>query len=502
MKKAAFIGIVLLTGFSAGAYEVIYSNNFSGVNGSGKTNPDRAADIAASAESGSNLLHSTAGVFMDGAGGLTSAGAANGLFVQLSDSPLTGTEVTVNWTIKAPGAGGWIGAGFSESADRLNAGESTGPWVRTTPTATFFYGGTKLGFEATFTNRHSAGDILNYSMTYYFADQTIDLLLNGEKLIDNVPFIHEDSVGMQSIPVVQYLSITFHTVSNSWMDSISVSGILEPPPRSGFLFEILAEPITVLNPPKWITAYEWTNLTYKTVNQQKLDLILLYPSVKKYTNAPVVMYIHGGSWKSGDRFGIGLFRTPAEHLLAEGIAVASIDYRLLGAGAGSVEDCVIDSKDAARFLMKNAAALGLDTNNFGISGHSAGAHLSMMVTLAPNNLFPGDAALLSTDPEYKCGVASAPVTSRPDEKISPVKYITSNSPPMLLVHGIQDPTVPVASTTYAIEVAEQCGAPLEKLLIDNADHMFNAVNSSQPQTPPIAEVYRSIADYFIEKFSE
>ena len=97
---------------------------------------------------------------------------------------------------------------------------------------------------------------------------------------------------------------------------------------------------------------------------------------------PVIVFVHGGGWKRGDKDN-ATGAAKVQHLVAEGFAVASIDYRLVP--AATVEQQAADVASALRWLRTNAGKLGLDPGRMILMGHSAGAHL---------------VALVGTDPRY------------------------------------------------------------------------------------------------------
>lgn len=99
-------------------------------------------------------------------------------------------------------------------------------------------------------------------------------------------------------------------------------------------------------------------------------------------NAPLVIFVHGGGWKRGDK-GNATGQYKAPHYLAKGYAFASINYRLVP--DASVEQQAADVANAVAYLHSNAAMLGIDPTRIVLMGHSAGAHLS---------------ALVGTDPQY------------------------------------------------------------------------------------------------------
>jgi hypothetical protein len=106
------------------------------------------------------------------------------------------------------------------------------------------------------------------------------------------------------------------------------------------------------------------DVIYKTTEQGPLKLDLHYPAAPKAgTKYPLVLFTHGGGWAAGNKtIGDRGVRFPGVSALnAQGFCVASVDYRLCTKdGKITMRDCVIDSKDALRFLAKNAAQYTVD----------------------------------------------------------------------------------------------------------------------------------------------
>jgi len=106
------------------------------------------------------------------------------------------------------------------------------------------------------------------------------------------------------------------------------------------------------------------------------------PAVRETQGAPLVVYVHGGGWKRGDKRMMS-GSAKLEHWQAQGYAVASVNYRL-GPGA-TVEQQAADVSAALAYLRRHARKLGVDPQRIALVGHSAGAHL---------------VALVGTDPAY------------------------------------------------------------------------------------------------------
>src|SRR6185295_9736276 len=111
--------------------------------------------------------------------------------------------------------------------------------------------------------------------------------------------------------------------------------------------------------------------------KQKLDLYLP-PDAK---NAPIVMWIHGGGWKWGDR---AQYRELGRRFAEAGIGFAAISYRLSPKvkHPAHIEDCA----RAFAWLRAHAAEYGGDPDRLFVSGQSAGGHLSALLALDPSYL--------------------------------------------------------------------------------------------------------------------
>lgn len=111
-------------------------------------------------------------------------------------------------------------------------------------------------------------------------------------------------------------------------------------------------------------------MSYGTDPLQKLDY--WKPTT---TGSPLVIYVHGGGWKRGNKeLSVG---EKATHYVQQGYAFASLGYRLVP--NCKVEDQAQDVANAIAYLIKNAEKLGFDGKRVALMGHSAGAHLVALV---------------------------------------------------------------------------------------------------------------------------
>jgi len=91
------------------------------------------------------------------------------------------------------------------------------------------------------------------------------------------------------------------------------------------------------------------------------------------TGAPVIVFVHGGGWRRGDKAMLQMVGNKVPHWLGRGHVVISTNYRMLPAA-----DPVQQAEDVARalaFVQRDAAHWGGDAARVVLVGHSAGAHL-------------------------------------------------------------------------------------------------------------------------------
>lgn len=203
---------------------------------------------------------------------------------------------------------------------------------------------------------------------------------------------------------------------------------------------------------------------------QKLDLYI--PAAPSKSSWPLVVWIHGGGWKGGDKKG-----GPFYPLLENGFAVASLNYRLSDESKwpAPFDDC----QSALAFLRKHAAEYNIDTRRMGLWGGSAGGHLVLMLALRDKN--PSDKLLAVCDwfgpTDLTRFLLKGETTKMGEDLIrdlfglqgealiaacpsaSPVTYISAakNVPPILIMHGRSDKLVSIRQSQYFVEKMKEAG---------------------------------------------
>nr|WP_315860606.1 alpha/beta hydrolase [Rhodopirellula sp. SM50] len=279
------------------------------------------------------------------------------------------------------------------------------------------------------------------------------------------------------------------------------------------------------------------DVVYKQVDGKKLSLDLYYPAGNRDGRCPLILYTHGGGWAAGSRHGVtkGLFRSLFEKLIEKGFCVASVDYRLVKKGSGVLmRDCVIDCKDAARYLASNGDSLGLDPTRFFVMGDSAGGQIAQMLLLSAPDSLPGDPSLAGANYNIVAGVSwygpcdfekvdlfetsdsskkadrfgGRILESDADPKIklaryremSPINYLSEDSPPLLMIQGDKDTTIPVKHAWYMKEKAEELNAPVEVMIIRNSGHNWRKVGAEID--PPFNAIVDRSVRFIVEQLSK
>jgi acetyl esterase/lipase len=119
------------------------------------------------------------------------------------------------------------------------------------------------------------------------------------------------------------------------------------------------------------------DVAYGSDAKQKLDV---YRSDRPLERAPIVLMVHGGAWRMGDKAASPVVENKVSRWAPRGIVLVSIDYRLLPT---PVEDQLADVLQALVFVQRHAAEWGGDAGKIVLMGHSAGAHLIDLLDASP-----------------------------------------------------------------------------------------------------------------------
>ncbi len=125
------------------------------------------------------------------------------------------------------------------------------------------------------------------------------------------------------------------------------------------------------------------DIAYGTGDRQRLDLYL----PKNAKNAPIVVFMYGGSWQRGDK---GTYLFAAAALARRGMVVVVPDYTLYPEAGFPrfLEDAAAATAWTAGWARRSASSLGSSGGRLVLMGHSAGAHIAAMLAYDERWLAP------------------------------------------------------------------------------------------------------------------
>lgn len=186
---------------------------------------------------------------------------------------------------------------------------------------------------------------------------------------------------------------------------------------------------------------------------------------------PAIVIIHGGGWSAGTKSDI-VYRNLLIDYALQGYVTLSVEYRLNQ--EMPFPACISDVKCAVRWLKAHAKELNVDPERIGVYGHSAGAHLAMMIACSSDNKeFESDGPYLEYSSRVNCVAAGSPPTEIGNPNIPwskhpewwPVGYFSDKASPMLLLQGYEDPVVKVDLTDDYVEKMQKAGGNVQYIKV-------------------------------------
>ncbi|BCU77834.1 alpha/beta hydrolase [Luteolibacter sp. LG18] len=235
-------------------------------------------------------------------------------------------------------------------------------------------------------------------------------------------------------------------------------------------------------PPGTITHLR--DIDYAGNGQPSQTLDLLIPPPRDGGPRPVVVFIHGGSWDSGEKEdGLG----PLGLLATGEFVLATLNYRLVGEACWPAQ--LDDTRAALAYLRTHAATYGIDPERIAVIGVSAGGHLAgMLGTEVPQGLRgvislygPTNFLTLVGNPEslepQEAEAAArifGPVADLLEtaREASPVHRITANTTPFLFIHGTLDDVVPLSQSEEMHAALVRAGVESTLVPVAGAGHGF------------------------------
>jgi acetyl esterase/lipase len=236
------------------------------------------------------------------------------------------------------------------------------------------------------------------------------------------------------------------------------------------------EKLVGLHPPVPVGIEEIKDVEYKNVDGKSLQLDIYKP--KNLTGpVPLLIFVHGGAWRGGNRDD---YRVYTVAFAEKGYITATVSYRLLK--DKPYPACVEDVRDAVQWFFQNGEKYGYDTSRIAIIGGSAGAHLALLAAYGwekeidtagvPQFNYRVKAVVDIYGPvdfttEY---AKNQPLVNdflahsykeSPELYIeaSPVRYLSKNNPPTLILHGTSDRLVPISQSDTLKARLDRLGVP-------------------------------------------
>lgn len=263
------------------------------------------------------------------------------------------------------------------------------------------------------------------------------------------------------------------------------------------------------------------NIVYGTLNnyEDKLDL---YQRRDAQGPQPTVIFFHGGGWILGTKEASTMSILP---WLEMGWNVVNVEYRMarVSLAPAAVEDCLC----ALRWVGAHAKDMNFDLSRLVVTGESAGGHLALTTGMIPESAgldreCPGAGFTNNTIadlPKVSAIISWYGITdlndmlsgpnlrryavewfgAQPDQealakRISPLTYVRSGLPPILLIHGDSDPIVPYMQATRLRDALTSAGVPNELFTVPGGKH---GNYTAEQRTRIYTTIHEFLAKYHI-----
>ncbi|MDE1851650.1 MAG: alpha/beta hydrolase [Candidatus Micrarchaeota archaeon] len=252
------------------------------------------------------------------------------------------------------------------------------------------------------------------------------------------------------------------------------------------------------------------NIKYCSFDSHNYSLDLYMPVSQLQEQRPLIIYVHGGAFTSGDKnnsVGNQIF----PYLVSNGFVVASIDYGLLQ--NDTIVQEIEETKCSIRFLRVNARLYGIDPQQIGIWGASAGGYLATITgtTNSISSFNQGQYLNYSSNVSAVCDWFGVTVIARyigvdahsslqeqeTAKQLQPGYYASKNDPPFIIFHGTNDSVVPLNDSLQLYDELTSNDVNVELVLVKNSGHDFMQVGNKS-----ISPSFTNITDETISFFKK
>lgn len=266
-----------------------------------------------------------------------------------------------------------------------------------------------------------------------------------------------------------------------------------------------------------VNGYVQEEFIYGRKDGIALTLIQIKPKIKP--NGKAIIFVVSGNWISGYN-GIEMPTTTVQSFLEKGYAVFAVVH---GSNPRyAIPDAVSDLKRSVRYLRYHAKKFGIDPNKIGITGISAGGHLSLVIATADDKIDS-----LSIDPVERVSarvqavailhpptdllnwgapgmnlvnakelvkargvygaidfrawndryriyeeVSDSSARTKIGIEISPIYHVSADDPPIFIIHGDADATVPLQQSQILIAKLVEAGVKNKLIIKKGGRHTF------------------------------
>ncbi len=268
----------------------------------------------------------------------------------------------------------------------------------------------------------------------------------------------------------------FSDYVHSWLRCLVLPGLSLLASCSAF------KPVNLLNAAVPSSGYTLqSGIVYGNENRQKLDI---YFPTTPAAQSRIIVFIYGGAWREGNR---AEYEFVGQALADAGHVVIIPDYRLYPSVVfPEFIDDIADAIVAANNVIGQRSSESMD--QVVLMGHSSGAHTAAMMASDPQWLEGSGitpSALIAIAGPYYLPLDNPevepvfPTVSNADD-VQPVALVTSEHPPVLLIHGEEDKRVLPFHTRRYSAALMAAGVPVDVHWLKNAGHVASISGIAAP----------------------
>jgi acetyl esterase/lipase len=273
------------------------------------------------------------------------------------------------------------------------------------------------------------------------------------------------------------------------------------------------------------------DIPYGMANGRLLSLDAPRPEDGFGVARPVVLWLHGGGWYSGNKRN-AIDKHMLDFLVRSGFVVASAEYRL--SHEASFPAQIHDVKAAIRWLRARPEVLRINPECIAVAGFSAGAHLAALAaTTVGVPELEGESGSPGYSTRVQAAIAMAAPTDftrnpaatdpslnpnsidgvTPEQRLlggrieelptlarlaNPATFIGRDTPPILIIHGSDDEIVPASQAEYLYQTLDSRGTEVTFIRVERGNHGCWPAGQPYPSKPLPSRLERCMLG-FLEK---